>query len=56
MTNIQIANQASKLMKAWEKGNTGFKFFLDFWKNETGNEVDSKEYELVYDLINMDMV
>lgn len=56
MSNIKTANQATKIMNTWKQGNTGFKFFLDFWKVETGNEVDSKEYELVYDLLNMDMV
>jgi len=50
MTNIQIMNQASSLMKEWEtEGEKGI--FLDFYTMKTGNKIGDKAYSLVYDML-----
>ena len=47
MTNIQIMNQASDLMSAWN----GDGFFMQHYINVTGNDIDTKAYELVYEML-----
>ena len=50
MSNIQIMNQASKLMKSWTaEGEKGI--FIDYYVMKTGNQIDSKEYSIVYDML-----
>jgi len=50
MKNIQIMNQADKIMAEWvAAGENGF--FLDFYTSKTDHQLGDKEYSLVYDML-----
>jgi hypothetical protein len=55
MTNIQIVNQASKLMSKWEsEGQQGS--FMGFYSSSTSNDISSQEYGLVYEMVMLGMI
>lgn len=47
MSNIQIMNEADKIMAEWD----GSGFFMDFYSLKTGRHIDDDGYSLVYEML-----
>ena len=47
MTNTEIKNEATSIMKKWD----GVCFFMDFYATESGNEFGTEANNLVYEMV-----